>query len=550
MAGGFLQIAAYGINNLYLTNNPSITYFKTIFRRHTIFSIEPYELNFIEDLNFGKSCSIKILKIGDLLSKMYLKLNISGINLNDGSKAAWTQKLGFAIIKNIEITIGGLKIEKHNNVWFDIWYQLFKNNKHASGLNKMIGNFDLLTSFDSNNKPSFTLYVPLQFWFNRYYGLALPLIALRYPEIYLNIELDDLENLIIRNHNFNEEKLKEIKITNASFICDYIHLDVEERKKFALENHDYLYDYVQFTEECISLGTDSNCEKKITLPFNFKNPTKEIIWTCINNNFISNKKFLCFTQTNWNDILKKTSKLLIKDSILINHEPHQLEGKWEIFEANCAKYNENGNVFLKNQTEIPLFMNTKSLIYQNQSLLETIKATIILTPEFKLEIIITEYLDSMFLTIPLDEMIDTRIKKRYVRLTQFFNYGMTIDGQDSLIKKASISFNNINRIDYQKSIFFETLQPYIYHSNVPKNGIFIYSFAIYPENIQPSGFANMSAYDKKNLNLVLNKKKAVNPSLKMQSIGSAWKNFNYSIYIYGFSYNVLKIGNGFCKIMY
>src|SRR5438105_1372479 len=81
MSGGMVQIAVYGSQDIYLTGTPQITFFKIVYRRYTNFSIEAIPQQFIGLINFGQEMSSVIEKVGDLMHKTYLEIDLPAINL-------------------------------------------------------------------------------------------------------------------------------------------------------------------------------------------------------------------------------------------------------------------------------------------------------------------------------------------------------------------------------------------------------------------------------------------------------------------------------------
>ena len=183
-----MQLVAYGAQDIYLTGNPQITFFKVVYRRHTNFSMESIQQNFNGTADFGRKITCTISRNGDLIHKIYLQSTLPQINVNDGATQTnlkafrWLNWIGHVLIKNIEIEIGGQRIDKHYGDWLHIWNELSQTPGHASGYAEMVGNVPRLTQIsftrgDTCTVPQYTLYIPLQFWFCRNPGLALPLIA-------------------------------------------------------------------------------------------------------------------------------------------------------------------------------------------------------------------------------------------------------------------------------------------------------------------------------------------------------------------------------------
>jgi hypothetical protein len=215
MGGGLMQLVAYGAQDVYLTGNAQITYFKVVYRRHTNFSMECIE-HPIDSARFGGRHTVQVLRNGDLATRMYLRVvlpKITGANLTysaedfSNTRVAWVRRVGHALVKNIQLTIGGSEIDKVWGTWLDLWYELTHTSEQERGYRAMIGDVDelvvpkglLTTSTTEVVLPEYTLYIPLQFWFNRNTGLALPLIALQYHEVRLNIELEEITKLICQS---------------------------------------------------------------------------------------------------------------------------------------------------------------------------------------------------------------------------------------------------------------------------------------------------------------------------------------------------------------
>jgi hypothetical protein len=298
MGGGLMQLVAYGAQDVYLTGNPEITFFKVVYRRHTNFAIEMNEMNVDSGgARPDSQCNVQILRNGDLATRMYLRVVTPQItaasvtqnaNPTKNGQIAWVRRLGHALIRNVKITIGGTEIDKHIGVWLDIWYELTHTVMQERGYEKMIGDVPELTTLtgpQSTNTsevllPSRTLYIPLQFWFCRNPGLALPLVALQYHDVRVQIDFESASKLFVSSG------LGGINVNNLSFqqvglMVDYVFLDSEERRRFAQVGHEYLIEQVQFpSEETLtgagSVTASSRVNQKVKL--NFNHPCKEIVW--------------------------------------------------------------------------------------------------------------------------------------------------------------------------------------------------------------------------------------------------------------------------------
>ena len=235
MGGGLMQLVAMGAQDVYLTGNPQITFFKVVYRRHTNFSKEAIEQTFNGSVGLGNTLNCTLSRNGDLIQEIYLKTECT----DNGTAADVTD-----LIEHVEVEIGGQKIDKHYAEWFDIYNQLFESNSKSRVA---------MATTTSNAKT--TCYVPLRFWFNRNPGLALPLIALQYHEVKINLKVAS-----------SVANLK--SLDSASLLVNYLYLDTDERRRFAQVSHEYLIEQVQHT----------GVETKAKVTMNFNHPVKALFW--------------------------------------------------------------------------------------------------------------------------------------------------------------------------------------------------------------------------------------------------------------------------------
>ncbi|MEO0236691.1 MAG: major capsid protein [candidate division WOR-3 bacterium] len=267
-----MQLAAYGSQDMYLTANPEITMFKAIFRRHSNFAMESIEQTLTGNPDFGKKVTALVSRSGDLMHRVYLQVDLPEVDSQISGR--WTDDVGHHLINSVEVEIGGQRIDRQTGDWLQIWSSLTVPENMRTTYNKMIGKTPDLCLFNNQTKPRTTLYIPLQFWFCRNIGLSLPLIALQYHEVKINIEFKSIEKLWI---NYSPSEAFDNSILNlhmpyCSLWVDYIYLDTDERRRFAQAIHEYLIEQIQYTgEESIN-----NVSNKIRLSFN--HPTKELIW--------------------------------------------------------------------------------------------------------------------------------------------------------------------------------------------------------------------------------------------------------------------------------
>ena len=246
MPGGLIQLIAIGEQDTYLTKQPEITFFKTVYRRHTNFAIETYEEIFNNGTGFDKKITCNIQRYGDLLSNVCLQVELP--SLNDTSIPekyfSWVNAIGHALIDYVDIEIGGSVIDKQYGEWLEIWSEFTQTAEKRLGYNEMIGKKE---SFNCQNTGPITLFIPLNFWFCKNIGLALPLISLQYHSVKINIKFNPFEKCWV-SKNCTPKDLKPVDINQikTSLLIDYVFLDLKERKKFAQQSHMYLIEQVQF----------------------------------------------------------------------------------------------------------------------------------------------------------------------------------------------------------------------------------------------------------------------------------------------------------------
>lgn len=258
MGGGLMQLVAYGAQDIYLTGNPQITFFKVVYRRHTNFAMEAIEQTYSGQAGFGKRFTVTIARNGDLLGRVYLQVDASLVTAVDVNRA------GHQLIDYIEVEIGGQVIDKHYGEWMDVWAQLSHSEEQWQKLDRLI-NGTILASGESR------LYIPLQFWFCRNPGLYLPLIALQYHEVKLNI---NLASGIFDNVTSTTGTAVACALNDVTVYCDYIFLDTDERRRFAQVSHEYLIEQVQYNNaESISASATTYQSE-----LRFNHPVKELVW--------------------------------------------------------------------------------------------------------------------------------------------------------------------------------------------------------------------------------------------------------------------------------
>jgi hypothetical protein len=247
-----MQLVAYGAQDIYLTGNPQITFFKVVYRRHTNFSMETIQqtINGTSTTTTTKTTgTVTISRNGDLVYKVYV--HVPAVDGNEITN-------GISIVDEVELEIGGQKIDKHTLEWNEIYAELFISNNKGMAFRAMTG---------THHTHGRGLHIPLNFWFCRNPGLALPLIALQYHEVKLKFTWGKIIDM-----QFNAGVTKAAgknTATNPEVWCDYIYLDTDERRRFAQVSHEYLIEQIQYQD------LKAAAETKL----NFNHPVKELIWT-------------------------------------------------------------------------------------------------------------------------------------------------------------------------------------------------------------------------------------------------------------------------------
>jgi len=250
-----MQLVAYGAQDIYLTGNPQITFFKVVYRRHTNFSMEAIVQTLNGAAAAGGNSTVTISRNGDLVSKIYVTMTgaTADAGILDGCK----------VVEEVELEIGGQRIDKHTSQWNEIWNELCTPESKALGLKSMQGCIGASGRSTTGAQTGVSMVqVPLNFWFCRNPGLALPLIALQYHEVKLKFKWATVGTTA-------RAIATAAGVAGAQVVCDYIYLDTDERRRFAQVSHEYLIEQLQ----------EQNAGSGDSHKLNFNHPVKELIWT-------------------------------------------------------------------------------------------------------------------------------------------------------------------------------------------------------------------------------------------------------------------------------
>jgi hypothetical protein len=453
MAGGLMQLVAYGAQDVYLTGNPQITFWKVTYRRHTNFAMESIEQTFNGQADFGRRVTCTISRNGDLAYRTYLQVTLPQVG-GDNLYARWLDFPGEQLISQVEVEIGGQRIDRQYGDWMHIWNQLTLSKEQERGYYKMIGNTTQLTYLTDPSYadvstactgddvapaqvcaprkalPETTLYIPLQFWFCRNPGLALPLIALQYHEVKINLDLRPIDECLWAVSDLDTGSQHTASYNNslvaASLYVDYVFLDTDERRRMAQNPHEYLIEQLQFTGD-ESVGSSSN---KIKL--NFNHPCKELV-------------FVVQPDDNVN-----YCDSLIKDKILfktLGAQPFNYTDAVDVLPNALRAY---GDVDLTTASTDGMFGDDGEAIEVASGNVVSDAGAFVLS----------------------ETALD-----------------MHCWGENPVVT-AKLQLNGQDRFSEREGTYFDLVQPFQYHTRAPDTGINVFSFALRPEEHQPSGSCN------------------------------------------------------------
>jgi Large eukaryotic DNA virus major capsid protein/Major capsid protein N-terminus len=433
-----MQLVAYGAQDVYLTGQPKVTFFQAVYKRHTNFAMENIQQTVNGTPSNSGRVSVTIARNGDLVGDMYIRLvptPLSGSNLtstNSNFDMNWVAERSIA---DIELTIGGQRIDKHYQAWWRLYAELFLGESDKINYGKMVSSPSPIS--DTNNPNS--VYLPLLFFFNRNPGLYLPLIALQYHEVRLDF---DLTSYFTSYFGANSPVFE--------VWANYVYLDTEERRRFAQKGHEYLIEQVQHTGgDSITLASAPGptvAATAQTIRLSFNHPVKELIWCYQNTASTAYNSMWNFCTSAANVQVSCNAWSSISQGVL----PHTV-GCPRIAASSGSTWIEEGSSNVVN--------------YSN------------------------------------------------VEVGPLYNFKLVLNGQD--------------RFKEQQGKYFNLYQPYVYHTGVPYPGIYCYSFALQPEEHQPTGTCNFSRID--NAQVAINIKGAATTPLQR---------------MFAVNYNILRIQSG------
>ena len=541
-----MQLVAYGAQDVYLTGNPQITFWKVSYKRHTNFAMESIEQTFNGQADFGRRVTCTISRNGDLAYRTYLQVTLPEINQSmknsvaagaTGVYARWLDFPGEQLISQVEVEIGGQRIDRQYGDWMHIWNNLTLPVDQTPGYYGMVGNTTELTfitdpSFNDvdgpcqstaprqvcaprNALPETTLYVPFQFWYCRNPGLALPLIALQYHEVKINLDIRPIDECLWAVGSLNTTNCAtdggrvtaayNQSLVAASLYVDYVFLDTDERRRMAQNPHEYLIEQLQFTGD-ESVGSSSN---KIKL--NFNHPVKELIW-----------------------VVQPDQNVDYCSSLDCSQLLYRLLGAQPFNYTDAVDALPNAIHAFGGPDAVDQYIDASGLFYDAGAVDETVLPS------------------DQWWASHNDLYNEPNMSSGGINAAHTYGNSGVSDagtfvlsetslplhcwGQNPVVT-AKLQLNGQDRFSEREGTYFDLVQPYQHHTRTPDTGINVYSFALRPEEHQPSGSCNFSRIDNATLQLVLS-------NATVEGTKTA------KVRVYATNYNVLRVMSGMGGLAY
>jgi len=524
MAGGLLQLVAYGAQDIYISGNPQITFWKILYKRHTNFAMESIEVTFNGQADFNKRVTAVINRNADLMFRTYVQVVLPQIDLATGGGTQlgtgidsfrWVSYIGHRLINQVELEIGGQRIDRQYGDWMQIWTQLATNAGQIPALDSLVGNtHDLVllktragepldatcsstevtqSCLSRAGTPAKTLYVPLQFWFCRNPGLAIPLIALQYHEVRVNVTFETWENCVYAEGAFSPLRPPAQSLAACSLYVDYVYLDTEERRRFAQQSHEYLIEQVQYT------GAESITSSSNKIQLNFNHPVKELLWV------VQRDSFVDCSNPGWIAAVGGQQPFNYSDDFSTEGTIMSLLGR------------TGGSVSSTINAGTASIGGPSRGLGGNQGGVGTLPGAVAATG-----------------AAGEADMFDSSVN--YLLAKVILASGVRCEGKNP-VEVGKLQLNGQDRFTDREGSYFDRVQPYQHHTRTPSQGINCYSFALRPEEHQPSGTCNFSRIDKATLQLTV-------------SVNTVVGNNTAQVRVYALNYNVLRVMSGMGGLAY
>ena len=526
-----MQVVAVGAQDMALTGTPEITFWKNSFKQHTHFAMESIEQTFQGQADFGRRVTAVISRNGDLVYRTYLQVTLPEINQElaasgDNVYARWLDYIGEHLIAMVEVEIGGQRIDRQYGDFMHIWNQLTLSEEQKKNYFKMIGHTTQLTYLTDpdfadingpcaagggpsqvcaprNALPETTLYIPLLFWFCKNPGLALPLLALQFHDVKIHIDFRPIGECLwaVKSLTATGSSSQAVSacyqqsLVAASLFVDYIFLDADERRKVAQEPHEYLIEQLQFTGD-ESVGSSSN-----KIKINLNHPTKELIFVVQPD-----------ANVDYCSSLNANTPLFR----LLGAQPFNYTDALDALPNSIAAFGAQNAVGAGQFITNGMFELAGARSVTNTSANAWTDGSVGYTP-FTEGATLTTGVSSTVSDAGTFVLAETAID-------------MHCWGENPVVV-AKLSLNGQDRMSEREGSYFDQVQPWQHHTRGPDTGINVYSFALRPEEHQPSGTCNFSRIDNAILQLVLS-------SNTVSGTSTA------KVRIYGISYNILRVTGG------
>lgn len=534
MGGGLLQLVAYGAQDAYISGNPQITFWKGLFKRHTNFAMEPFRINFSGQIQWGSKQTALVGRHADLLYSTYIEVVLPREDA-DGNTYYWNNDqglLGYNLLKYVELDIGGQIIDRMYSEFMVIWSQLTMDYAQAliklrnlvSGAAEDYGatrlRYGTGCGTDGRKQKVNVLYVPLPFFFTRNPGAALPLIALQYHEVKINVLWNDPQFIA---GNFTGTAVtgqppisKLPQAIQAAIYIDYIYLDTEERRRMAQASHEYLIEQTQYNEEKGVIGANN----RIDLTFN--HPVKELIWVVQSAAYTDCRIAAGIVNTGYS--FGETVSYVTPPG---TGSAGRVDVVWESGRYTVTVSASGSGYVVGNSLTVAGGRFTGGSTPANDL---TFTVTSVSTTGGILSV------NSVTGTPPTTS--NTRLKPFTYDIDPIYEQWIQINGQD--------------RMDRRYGDYFSKVQAFQHHTGIGvfdfdgtgQSGVYSYSFALRPEEHQPSGTCNFSRID--TATIVMNMAGGVPPGVGP----SANDSDDWNVRVYAINYNVLRVMSGMGGLAY
>jgi hypothetical protein len=520
MGYGIIQIVAFGAQDVMLVASPQMSYFQTGIKRHTNFAEESIEQTFAGPADFGKRVVCTISRNADLVRQIVAQVTLPAQDLS-GSAAyrfRWLNYPGLRLLKKVEIEIGGQVIDRHYGEWMYIWHQLSCPPGSKKNFEEIVGNtHDMVlmktgggvpldatcaasemtnTCVGRSGTPAKTLMIPLMFWFCKNPGLALPLIALQYHEVKINVEFANMWEMAYWDGGYTPTGTA-ASLVAASLFVDYVYLDTDERRRMSSKSHEYLFEQLQFT------GAETITSSSYKSRLNLNHPVKELIWVVQRDSFVT-----CSTTP--------SSILWIKDA-----------GGAQPFNFS-DDFNTDG--LIMDVLARPDLATTSTgtgetsvasggLSWYIPNFANSFGAGLVTGSQIGVADDAHDGSDN-FITGTTN----------YLLAKLLLESGVSCSGKNP-VEVAKIQLNGHERFQEREGRYFDVFTPWQKHTNKGQTGINVYSFGLYPEIYNPSGQLNFSRIDNATLFLTL-------------SVNTVRDSRTAQLRVYATNYNLLRITSG------